>query len=156
MTNLHYLPEIFFKLYTQTVFNYLYLFLIGAFLAEHKSKILPIVIRYWYVLTVVAIILYITEFDIPMTNYSVLKCIFCVYGLIGFAYSFPQLNIKVDMSYGLYIYHMTVVNVMITLGLTGRLIYMLLALGTSMILALISTILSSLLILKRRTQLLNL
>lgn len=77
--------------------------------------------------------------DIPYTNYDIVKGILCVYGLIGFSYAFPKLNIKTDISYGLYIYHMTVVNVMITLGMTVKVPYMMLAIVVSVILALLST-----------------
>jgi peptidoglycan/LPS O-acetylase OafA/YrhL len=41
-------------------------------------------------------------------------------GVLGFAYRFPKLEIKRDMSYGIYIFHMTVVNVMIAKGMVGR------------------------------------
>lgn len=50
-----------------------------------------------------------------------------------------KLNIKTDISYGLYIYHMTVVNILIMLGMTGKIEYMLLAIVISAALALIST-----------------
>lgn len=134
-----YLPDIILKLYNQTILNYLYLFLAGAFLAEYREKLIPFVTKYWYVLTATAIALYAIDIDIPYTNYDIAKGILCVYGLIGFSYSFPKLNIKTDISYGLYIYHMTVVNVMITLGMIGKVSYMMLAIAVSAILALLST-----------------
>lgn len=134
-----YLPEIILKLYNQTILNYLYLFLAGAFLAEFKGKLIPRITKYWYVLTAAAVVLYTTGIDIPFTNYDIVKGILCVYGLIGFSYAFPKLNIKTDISYGLYIYHMTVVNVMIMLGMTGKVPYMMLAIAVSAILALVST-----------------
>lgn len=134
-----YLPSIILKLYNQTILNYLYLFLAGEFLAEYREKFIPLITKYWYVLTAVAIVLYTTGIDIPYTNYDIVKGILCVYGLIGFSYAFPKLNIKIDISYGLYIYHMTVVNVMITLGMTGKVSYMILAITVSALLALLST-----------------
>lgn len=134
-----YLPEIVIKLYGQSVMNYLYLFLGGAFLAEFKSKFMSFVIKYWYILSFVSAILYITGIDIPNTSYKVIKGILCVYGLIGFAYTFPKLNICIDLSYGLYIYHMTVVNAMISLGLVGDVVYLAIALLVSIGFALIST-----------------
>lgn len=36
----------------------------------------------------------------------------------------PQVNIKTDISYAVYIYHMTVVNAMITLGYMHKPIYL--------------------------------
>lgn len=132
------IPGMILKLYGQTVFDYLYLFLMGAFLAEKRLQLLPLVKRYWYIISGFAIIIYITGIDIPWTSYNVIKSFLCGYGLIGFAYAFPKLNIKTDVSYGLYIYHMTVVNVMITMGLAGKAIYMAIALAVSLGLAWIS------------------
>lgn len=134
-----YAPEIILKLYEQTVFNYLYLFLIGSFLAEKRLQLLPFIKKYWYIVSSFAVIIYITGIDVPWTSYAVIKGLLCGYGLIGFAYAFPQLNIKTDVSYGLYIYHMTVVNIMITFGFTGKVIYMVIALVVSIVLAWMST-----------------
>lgn len=58
--------------------------------------------------------------------------------MIGFAYRLPNLKLPVDLSYGLYIYYMIVINVMIELGYTEKIIYMIVALGISLILAVIS------------------
>lgn len=55
-----------------------------------------------------------------------MKEILCEYELIGFSYAFPKLIMKTDILHGLYIYYMTVVNVMITLGMTGKVYYMML------------------------------
>lgn len=132
-------PQIVIKLYGQTVFPYLYLFLAGAFLAEFSKEILSYIAKYWYAFILISVILYISKFDIPFTSYSVLKSIIGVYGMIGFVYSFPRLNIKTDISYGLYIYHMTVVNAMITLGFTKQIQYLFIAVIVSIIFAWIST-----------------
>ena len=134
-----YLPDIILKLYNQIILNYLYLFLAGAFLAEYREKFIPLITKYWYALSAAAIVFYIIGVDIQYTNYDIVKGILCVYGLIGFSYAFPKLNIKIDISYGLYIYHMTVVNVMITLGMTEKVSYMILAITVSALLALLST-----------------
>lgn len=40
------------------------------------------------------------------------------------AYRFPQLNIKTDVSYAVYVYHMVVVNVFIALGLVQNIVYL--------------------------------
>ncbi len=133
------LPVILIKLYGQTVFAYLYLFVAGAFLAEFKNKLLPIVIKYWCVLLCLGAVFYLTGIDIPYTSYNIIKSILTIYGIIGFAYAFPKLNIKTDVSYGLYIYHMTVVNAMITFGLVGKAIYLFVALAISLLFAWIST-----------------
>lgn len=59
--------------------------------------------------------------------------------LTGSAYVFPKLNVKTDISYGLYIYHMTVVNALIVLGYTGNQCLLLIVTVTTFILAWVST-----------------
>jgi peptidoglycan/LPS O-acetylase OafA/YrhL len=46
-------------------------------------------------------------------------------GVIGLGYALPKINVKYDFSYGLYIYHMIVVNVMVVLGCSGNLWWLL-------------------------------
>lgn len=133
------ISNILIKLYQQSIFNYSYLFLIGSFIAEYRDKIIGYIIKFWWLFTLVAVALYITNIDIPYLQYAILKNTFSVIGIIGFAYSFPKLNIKTDISYGLYIYHMTIVNVMITLGFIGEIKYILIALLLSVLFAYIST-----------------
>lgn len=131
--------EILLKLYEQTIFNYLYLFLAGAFLAEYRNKIMKIIIKYWWLFTISAVVFYSVNMDIPFTRYAIIKNVLSVIGIIGFSYAFPKLNIKTDIFYGLYIYHMTIVNAMITLGFTGKIKYMFIALLISIVLAWVST-----------------
>ena len=49
-------------------------------------------------------------------NHKVLETILLFLCLIGASYVFPYFNIKTDISYGLYIYHMTIVNALIEMG----------------------------------------
>ena len=56
-------------------------------------------------------------------------------GLIGFAYCTPHMNLKIDLSYGIYIYHMTVVNVMIEFGFLGQIYYLFVVLIITLLLA---------------------
>jgi len=118
----HALPSVVSKLYGVTLIPYLWMFLIAAFVAEYKEKILPLLEKYWIVFIVLLIIMrYILHWDIPMnTNYSLFGTVFLFCGLVGFAYQFPKWNIKTDISYGIYIYHMTVVNALMALGFTGQ------------------------------------
>lgn len=43
---------------------------------------------------------------------------------IGVGYSFGRLRFKIDLSYGLYLYHMIVVDVFVTMGMTGEVKYL--------------------------------
>lgn len=127
------------KLYAQTVFNYLFLFLLGVVLAEYSDSIMRITKKYWYIFTIIGIFLYCINLDIPYTSYKVMFSLFSIYGLIGFAYACPMLNIKTDISYGFYIYHMVIVNILIFLGKRGEELYCIVALLSSLIIAYITT-----------------
>lgn len=61
-------------------------------------------------------------------------------GLVGFSYAVPQINVKTDISYGVYIYHMTIVNALIVLGFKGQSWTLWVVIGVSCLLAWISTI----------------
>lgn len=113
-----YLPMIVGKLYTLTLLPYLWMFLIGAFISEYKNHILPLLIKYWYILLTIVVLLMITKIDLYL-NYRFFRSCFLFGGLLGFSYKFPALKIKTDVSYGIYIYHMTVVNALLSLGLFG-------------------------------------
>lgn len=110
------LPSIIYKLYCQIIVQYLWIFLLGIFVAENKETILNYLIRYWWVLLGVQIIWAFINFDIYSRSYPIvgtyLSCLSC----LGIAYAFPKINIKIDISYSLFIYHMIVMNVFIELG----------------------------------------
>lgn len=132
-------PIIIIKLYEQTVLNYLYLFIAGAFVAQYKYLILEKLKRFWILFLFTAIIMYVFKIDIPFTSYRVVKSILMVYSLIGFAYTFPKFNIKTDISYGLYIYHMIIVNVFITVGFISKIYWMMLCYTLCIVISWIST-----------------
>ena len=110
-----FLSEIGGKLYSQTLLPYLWMFLIPSYVAEKKDTILPVLKKYWFVFIIITITLRYTQIDI-IANYRVLHTCMLFLGLVGASYIFPYLNIKTDISYGIYIYHMTIVNALIALN----------------------------------------
>lgn len=133
------LPELVGKLYSQTLIPYLWLFLLAAFVSEKKTVILPFLKKYWWAfLAALLLKKYVLCWDVTAA-YPLIGSILLFLGLLGFAYSFPKLNIKTDISYGIYIYHMTVVNVLITFGLTHKPWLILIVAAVTCLLAWIST-----------------
>ncbi len=132
-------PDVIVKLFDQTIFRYLWLFYIGCFIAEFKDSILPIISKYWFVFISVGVIPVLIRKDI-YAGYNVVIAMSLASGLIGFSYRFPRIAIKTDISYGLFIYHMIIVNVFISSGLTGSWWQFFAVLAISCILAYISTI----------------
>ena len=115
------LPEVVGKLYSISLFPYLWMFLFSAFASEYSKKFLPFVKKYWLLFIVVLLIQrYLFHWDIAIHSYSLFDTVLLFCGIVGFAYAFPQINLKTDISYGIYIYHMTVVNALIALGFVGH------------------------------------
>lgn len=129
------------KLYSVTLIPYLWMFLVAAFIAEHKETLLPILMKYWWVLIALLVIKReILHIDVMLALYPLLHTLLLFGGILGFAYAFPRFNIKTDISYGVYIYHMTIVNAFIVLGFVGKGWYLLAVIAISCILAWISTV----------------
>lgn len=118
----NWLPLMVAKVYGVTLIPYFWMFIVAAFFAEFRDKFLPLFIKYWWVF--IALLLfkkYIVRIDITMnTDYALLGVLLLFVGVIGFAYKYPKINIKTDISYGIYIYHMTIVNALIALGFVGQ------------------------------------
>ncbi len=115
-----FLPETIAKLYGVTLIPYLWMFLIAALAAENKEKVIPFLKKYWWVVfSLLFLIRYVLQWDIRL-SYSFFNTILLFGGLVGFAYAFPHINVKTDISYGVYIYHMTVINALIVLGFVGN------------------------------------
>ena len=133
-----YLPEIVGKLLGQTLLPYLWMFITASFVAEKKDMILPILKRYWWLLLISVLAVKYSRFDF-YASYYVLETILLFLCLTGFAYVFPILNIKTDISYGVYIYHMTIVNALIAMGYTKKSVLLVVVLVSTCVFAWIST-----------------
>lgn len=130
------IPEILYKLFANTFIPYIWIFVIGAFLQENFEQLIEILKKYWYLFSVGAVL--VTYFRIDIGVYGTLKVLLLAPAIIGFAYRYGKLNVKHDISYGFYIYHMIVINVMIEFGMRGRLTDLWIAFGISAILAMAS------------------
>ena len=112
------------KLYGVTVFPYLWMFLLGVILCDNRERCLGFLKRAWFPLLAVAYIIITSGYDVRLVHYGLVAGILSFMGFLGFAYRFPRLNLKVDVSYSVYVYHMVVVNAFVALGLTGSLWYL--------------------------------
>lgn len=130
-----FLPLVVYKLYLQTVIPYFYMFLIGSFVYNFREKTIPILTKYFYVLLIIFIV--VSYFNLGLVGVYVkpLKGIFLSLLAIAFAYKFNKIKVNLDLSYGIYIYHMIVINVFVELGLTGSLITLLNVTALSCLLA---------------------
>lgn len=131
--------DFFIKLFSQTVFRHLWLFFIGCFIAEFFDKTIPFISRFWYLFLIFAALPFLSGIGLHLGNYNLLWALPLCIGIIGFAYRFPNIKIKKDISYGIFIYHMVIANIFITLGFTGNWLYVTAVGLISVALALLST-----------------
>lgn len=118
------MPEIVGKLYGATVFPYMWLFLLGVFICDNKDRCLEITKNFWLLLFVIAYLVIKSGFDVKLGHYGLFGSVSSFMAFVGFAYRFPQLNLKTDVSYAVYVYHMVVVNAFIELGLVHNIVYL--------------------------------
>lgn len=136
------LPEIIIKLYSQSILNYLYLFIIGMLIAKYSDKLLPILKKYYYIFVLLFAIVYFAQIDIKNNAYGIIIPTVYFVAVIGFSYRFPMLNIKSDLSYGIYLYHMVVINIFMTFNLINNKYYMFIAFAITIVLAKASQMIS--------------
>lgn len=131
-------PEFIGKVYETVAVNYLWLFVIGAFVSEYKDILLKIFVKYWWLFAVLSIAVMLSGFDFKVGSYGFLRSVTLFPAALGFAYRFPGLRLKTDISFGIYLYHMVIVNAMIELGFTGERRYLVIVIFISCVLALLS------------------
>ena len=131
--------ELILNLYYQTVVKYLWLFLLGMWAACFFDKVIPFCRKWWPLFIFMAVLVRTNGFDF-VVGYAVVNTTLVFLAIIGFSYQFPKLKPRRDISFGIFIYHMTVVNAMLTFELTGKLAYLLIASAVSLTLGYVSTI----------------
>ena len=130
------LPTIIYKLFLQTFIVYFWMFLIGAMICEYFEKVSDFLKKYWYISFILSAIFTFTGFDRGV--YGTIKAYFLAFAVVGFAYKFKNIRVQPDISYGLYVYHMVVINIMMELGYMGKWLDIFLALAVSGLLAMVS------------------
>ncbi|MEG2263177.1 MAG: acyltransferase [Acinetobacter sp.] len=130
--------NIYYKLLGQTVLPYLFMFFSGMICFEFKTVILPILKKYWWLIIMLYYTISISGFDIPATYINLLSGILLVLMTIALGFRFIKPVIKTDISYGIYLFHMVVVNVLLETGSQSKIVNAMLALIVSILLAFIS------------------
>ena len=132
------------KLIEVSVLPYLYIFLLGSLLYYTWDKIHGIFEGKAYIFMIIYV-LYVNLFDGPsyyITSVTVFiaNILLCLL-TISLAYTLPKIG-KIlhgfDLSYGLYVYHMVVVNIFVQSGFVGNVKYAIYALTISICLGMLS------------------
>ncbi len=129
------LPEVLSKLFRQTFVPYFWMFLFGGLMAAYFDQIIDFLKKWWPILFIVSSIISVSGIESGIGAYELIKSMTFGLAMVGFAYQFPKIEIKRDYSYGFYIYHMIVINLMIQLNFAGKIVYIAVALVLSTMLA---------------------
>lgn len=131
-------PEFIYKLCRQTFIPYIWLFVFGAMMCEYFDKIIFGLKRFKFPLLAALLVVSISRIDGNIgAVYEPVKSILLGLNIIGFGYSL-NIKIKHDFSYGFYIYHMVVINLLVEFNFVGNIIYLLIAFVVSAILSAVS------------------
>lgn len=132
------LPEIIFKLFQQTFLPYIWLFVLGALVCEYFDAVIGLLKRFWWLLFIFTVIVSVTHIEDGIGAYETIKSATLGLSILGFGYAVPTIKITHDFSYGFYIYHMIIINLMVELGYLGKVSFVLVALSISILMAMLS------------------
>ncbi|MGN0384903.1 MAG: acyltransferase family protein [Lachnospiraceae bacterium] len=118
------IPVMIFKLLNVTFLPYLYVFLIGMFCYKQRDLLIPILCKFFWLLLVVYCVWFLLDYFLLNFHFghytNVITGIMVSFLTISCGYRFGRHRIRNEVSYGLYIYHMIVINVFFMFGWTGR------------------------------------
>ena len=117
------LPETARLVVSHSCLPYFYIYFLGWFMYRCREKIVPFLVRtklIWIALFIVRAFL-CTKYGRQIGEYQdmIMVVLLCMM-TVGIGYSFGKIRFKIDLSYGLYLYHMTVVDIFVQTGLVGE------------------------------------
>lgn len=134
------LPSIVKYIIGLSVGYHLWIFMIGSFVAKFFNKLIPLLSEFWYVPFLALIIYEVVPMPIgSIVPYSLTGVVLLALFIFGFAYRFPNITIKTDISYSVYLIHMVFANAVIHLGYKGNVIAFAIIIAGTLIYAYMST-----------------
>ncbi len=124
-----------------TCLPYLYIYFAGWFIYRYREKIVPVLskTKILCLLLFIGRAIYCTKFNVRVGEYQdMIQVILLCMLTIGVAYSFGKIRVKFDLSYGLYLYHMIVVDVFVHIGMVGKVSYLIAVYAVSLLCAVVS------------------
>lgn len=120
------LPETGRNIISHTCLPYFYIYFAGWFMYHYRDKIIPYLAHTKILCIILFIIraLYCEKFNIRIGDYQDMVQVLLLCMLtIGIGYSFGKIRFKFDLSYGLYLYHMIIVDIFVQTGHVGNMKY---------------------------------
>lgn len=137
-----FIPHMLYKLLNVTFIPYGYVFLLGMFLYRYREKFIPSLVNsFWIIASLLCgwSVLNETLIHISFGHYTnIITGVLISLFTISFGYKFGKHKVKNEISYGLYIYHMIVINAFVTLNFSNAVICTLLTVSMTYLLAYLS------------------
>ena len=135
------LPETGRVIVSHTCLPYFYIYFAGWFIYEWRETLVPFLKKATVPVIILFIIraVYCQKFGKQIGEYQdmIMVVLLCLM-TIGVGYSLGKIRFKIDLSYGLYLYHMVVVDIFVQLGMVGNMKYVVTVYAASVLCALLS------------------
>lgn len=114
-------PNVLQKLVERTFLPYALWYFIGMFCYMKRSRLLPILKRMCPILAGLYIVIYCLVEGQPGYYCGIVTSICCPFIAVGMAYRIPAFRVRKDLSYGMFLYHWIVLNILVHFQLINRL-----------------------------------
>ena len=142
------------KLVERTFIPYALWFFIGVFCYQRRQKILPVLKKAFLPMLIIYLIIESLNVEIPGYYANIVTSIMVPFMVIGAGYCLPKIRLKTDLTYGMFLYHWIILNIIVHYDLMNKLPWyagMLLFLTGTVIAAAVSRKLYCKLAIKSRT-----
>jgi len=128
------------KLIKSSILPYLFYFLFGIAMYKYRDKLIMYIEN--KVLLFLGLYFFICLIEVDLFFYDVVRQVVFLAFIFSFAFSYRSLSSKIvgnnDFTYGVYIYHMLIVNVMVEKGMLGEVQNLMMVLVLSLICGVLS------------------
>lgn len=135
------LPERGRLIVSHSCISYFYIYFAGWFIYRYRDKIVPILAKTKILCAVLFILraLYCEKYGVRIGDYQdMVQVILLCMLTIGIGYSFGKVRFKFDLSYGLYLYHMIIVDIFTETGHIGSMKYVVMVYVIAVLCAVVS------------------
>lgn len=109
------------KLIERSFVPYALWFFIGVFCYQKRQDILFILRTAFFPLLIVYLVIESVNIELPGYYADIITSILLPFMVIGCGYCLPKIRLKVDLSYGMFLYHWIILNVIVHFDLMNKL-----------------------------------
>ena len=109
------------KLVERSFVPYALWFFIGVFCFQRRQKMLPLLKKAFLPLLMIYLIIESVNIQIPGYYTNIVTSVILPFIVIGCGYCLPKIRLKHDFSYGMFLYHWIILNIIVHFDLMNRL-----------------------------------